>query len=145
MANALSGLAVVAYSAGVTVHTLPGVQGCVGASFSAGAAIVCAGVLVIAEFQKAAIYQCRFIDVAVAIVVDSVTAFVHRNGCVTVGESSISADPFPGAGSKFRLHCAGGPESEGNCLVGAGADARICSALHGGYSIDGFCFRTGEA
>jgi len=121
---------VVANGAGVAVLALPLVEGNVAASGFAVTGILGTFIVVIAEVDVVAANFDGFIDVAVAVVVDTVTDLLGRLSGVAVREPLLSADPLSGTEPEVVFSGAGGPEGQFHRFATAGTNTSVGGALH---------------
>ena len=134
----------VGHRAGVPIGTFGAVQRLVGAAFFAGADVLAAVIAVVAKVDQVAAYCVWFIDVAIAVVVDSVAYLSLRGSGVAGGETLGGADPLAAAGAEFVGHFAAGPEQQIDGFLSTRAGAGFGDALVGGETVNGGAFRTNE-
>jgi hypothetical protein len=142
IAHADSVHAVVRHRAGVAVLAFAIHQRYMLATIFAITLILGALVPIIAQSDIVIANEGTFVDVAIAVVVDSITCLLDRLQGITGRQSIFRADPTPAAGTKFVGHVARGRERECHRLAGARANPRISHALQCAVPFDGDCRQT---
>jgi len=135
-------IAMVSNRTWVAVKTLPLGQRRMATAGVAIAKVVGAWIAIITEAQVFVVLQDSFINIAITIIVEPITAFPHGHGCVTKSKTVGTTHPFTFAEPKLILRCAGGPERQFNGSLGAGANSRIGNALLCVNPVDCDCCQT---
>jgi hypothetical protein len=133
--DTLATAAVVGHSARIAVVAGALVEGRVDAAVDPGAAICRAAIAIITS---------AFIDLAIAVVVQSVTGILFRNGRIAVAQAGLRAAPLAIAGTRLVGHMAQRGKAQVHGLVAALANTRLGNTLQGDLAGDGRCFQAGE-
>jgi len=145
VADTLSPFAMVSNGASVAVHTFSRVQDLVGAAILAVTGVDGARIIVIAEVDVVSAHLLRFIDIAVAVVINAVALLLSRYGGIARRQSLVAAHPLAEARASLIAERAGRGEAEVHRLAGAGAGSGIRDALIQGYAFDSLHFLARES
>ena len=144
--DALPILTVVTDGARIVVHALPLIENHMLTSFLAKAGIDGASVIIVADADGGIDRDIiRFINVAVAIVIDPVAGFLPGDGRVAVRQPLLGANPLARTGAELVDNFAGGEKAKGNRFGGAGTHSGIDQTLQDGNPIHRLRFGAGEA
>jgi hypothetical protein len=135
---------VVGDRAGIAVEAFGAREGLMSAPTGPLAGVLCTIVLVVAQFRQGAVYESRFVHVAVTIVIETVAAFHSGFGGIAGGKPRVSTESLAGATAGIVGPLTGRPEPQGNRFSGAGTDTGIGHTLGGTDAIDAQCVVTGE-
>ena len=102
----------------------------------AQASICRAFVVIIAKVDVLPFHCAGLVNLAIAIVVQSIAYLGCRHQSIATRQAGFRADPHPRTEAGFVGHLAGRPQPEFNGLFCAGADSRIGHALRRLNAVD---------